>query len=70
MNLETLVVTAEGPQRAKISQSGGFLMADGSRLQLEGAGLARRIGTDPKSGRITSRWEILTSGVFPVGYWR
>lgn len=69
MNMEIVVVTASGPQLAKIPQSGGFLMEDGTRLQFEKAGLARRIGTCPK-GRITSRWEILTPGTFPVGYWR
>ena len=71
MNMELVVKSTSGPLKATIQKSdGSILLEDGSRLKFEGKGLARRIGTNPSTGRIFSEWEILESGVFPVGYWR
>ena len=71
MNMELMVKSVSGPLRGVIEkEDGSILMEDGSRLQFEGRGLGRRIGTCHTSGRIFSEWEILEMGVFPVGYWR
>ena len=71
MNMELMVKSNSGSLRGIIEKGdGSILLEDGSRLQFEGKGLARRIGTHPTNGRIFSEWEILEMGVFPVGYWR
>ena len=71
MNMELVIKSASGPISGVIEKGdGSILLSSGERLQFEGKGLARRIGTNPSSGKIFSEWEILESGVFPVGYWR
>ena len=70
MNMELVIKSSSGPIKAKVRRSdGSFILEDGSRLQFEGRGLARRISTCVHSGRIKSEWEILEPLTFPVGHW-